>query len=116
MKAHALAPALTLAALLLVAPLAEAGQRHGRGHDGYQRHRQPAYSYNYRPYRPYARGHRYAPPVYGYSGGGYGYGGYGAYYGYGGYGVPYDGYYGYYPPPPPYRARPRFGIGIYFGF
>jgi hypothetical protein len=130
MKAHALVPALALAAALVLPPLAEAGHRHGpgcghrhapyadrgrgyydRGHGDYG-HGDYAhghghgyrngygYSYQYRPYRPYGRryGHSYAPVPYSY----------------GSYGDGYEAPYGYYPPPPP--RRPRFGIGIYFGF
>jgi hypothetical protein len=113
MKAHALVPALALAAALLVPPLAEAGHRHGPGcghrppAHGYYGHRPKPYyghghGYAYRAPRPYYR--RYAPPPPYY---GYGYGG--GYYGYGP---------GYYPPPPPAYCppRPRGGVGIWFGF
>ena len=121
MRTKALVPALALAAALLAPPLADAGQRDrsSRGRSpahGYYGHR-PSPSHHgyrsrswghhgYRSARPYYRSHRYyAPPPAYYGYGGYGYGGYGAY----------D--YGYYPPPPPPRyARPRVGVGIWFGF
>ena len=124
MKTHALVPALTLAAALLVPPLTAGAQGHradrgGRppahGYYGHQSspshhgYRGRSYGhYGYRPARPHYRSHRYyAPPpaYYGYGYGGYGYGGYGAF------------GYGYYPPPPPPRyVRPRVGVGIWFGF
>lgn len=123
MKAHALVPALALAAALLAPPLVEAGSRHrsergGRppAH-GYYGQRPPArhhgyrpshrHGYGYRAPRPYYRSHGYyapPPPYYGY---GYGAYGYGQGYGYGGY--------GYYPPPPPY-CPPRPRVGFWFGF
>jgi uncharacterized membrane protein len=101
MKAHALVPALALAAALLAPPLVEAQPRHrpDRGH------RPPAHGYyghSYRAPRPYYRSHRYyyAPaPYYGYGYGAYGYGGY-----------------GHYPPPPPRYCPPRPRVGFWFGF
>ena len=98
MKTHALVPALTLAAALLVPPLTAGAQGHrsdrgGRppahGYYGRQpsRHQGHGYSgrgygsHGYRYARPYYGSRRYyapPPPYYGY---GYGYGGYG----YGGY-------------------------------
>jgi hypothetical protein len=128
MKAHALVPALVLAAALLAPPVADAASRHrsDRGRrppaHGYYGHRpsyRPSYGYHgyrYRTPRPYYRTYRYYSAPYGYYGDGYGYGyGYGGY-GYGGYG--YDGYgYGTYPPPPPSRyCPPRPRVGFWFGF
>jgi hypothetical protein len=122
MKAHALAPALLLAAALLAPPLADANSRHhsDRGRrppaHGYYRQHRPSYGYrgyHYRSPRPYYRPYRYSPaPYYGYGYGGYGYAPNG--YGYGGY----DYGYGYYPPPPPRYCppRPRAHIGFWFGF
>lgn len=128
MKTHALVPALTLAAALLVPPLTAGAQGHrsdrgGRppahGYYGRQPSHHQGHGYSgrgygsrgYRHARPYYGSRRYyAPPPAYY---GYGYGGYGGY-GYGGYGA-YG--YGYYPPPPPPRyVRPRVGVGIWFGF
>ena len=86
MKAHALVPALALAAALLAPPLAEAGSRHrsDRGHrppaHGYYGHRpshRPSYGYHgyrYRTPRPYYRTYRYYSAPYGYYDDGYGYG------------------------------------------
>jgi hypothetical protein len=127
MKAHALVPALVLAAALLAPPLADAGSRHrsdhGRrppahGYYGHQPNYRPSHGYNgyrYRTPRPYYRTYRHYSAPYGYYDGGYGYG-YGGYeydgYGYGSYG------YGYYPPPAPRYCppRPRPRIGFWFGF
>lgn len=129
MKTHALVPALTLAAALLVPPLTAGAQGHrsdrgGRppahGYYGRQPSHHQGHGYSgrgygsrgYRHARPYYGSRRYyAPPPAYY---GYGYGGYGGY-GYGGYGA-YG--YGYYPPPPPPPRydRPRVGVGIWFGF
>jgi hypothetical protein len=112
MKAHALVPALLLAAALMAPSGATADSRHGgygRGHrppaHGYYRPHRPSHGYHghyYRGPRPYYRPYRYYSPYY------YGYG-YAPYYGYG---------YGYYPPPPPRYCppRPRAGIGFWFGF
>ena len=124
MKAHALVPALVLAAALLAAPVADAAPRHrsDRGRrppaHGYYGHRpsyQPHgyYGHGYRGPRPYYRSYRhyYAPPTPYYGYGGYGYGGYG----YGGYGYGYGGY-GNYPPPPPRYCPPRPHVGFWFGF
>ena len=112
MKAHALVPALVLAAALAAPPLADAASRHrsDRGRrppaHGYYNHRPSHgyYGYRYRAPRPYYPSHRYyyAPrPYYG-----YGYGGYGCGYGYG---------YGCYPPPPRY-CPPRPRVGFWIGF
>jgi hypothetical protein len=125
MKAHALVPALALAAALLAPPLADASSRHrsDRGRrppaHGYYGHR-PSYGYHgygYRTPRPYDRSYRYYTAPYGYYGYGYPGYGYGAYgyghgnaNGYGGYG------YGYYPPPPPRYCPPRPRVGFWFGF
>ena len=128
----AMIPAVVVATALLLTPLAEANDRHDRGHgnrgyhsDGYSRgsrhgdYSRP-YGYSSRPYgystpypryyRPYSRGYYYAPPYY-----------YSQPYPYAPaypYSYGYDGYgYDYYAPPLPYRGpRPRFGIGLYFGF
>ena len=119
MKAHALVPALALAAALLAPPLVEAAprQRSDRGRrppaHGYYGHRPSyrshgSYGYGYRAPRPYYRSYRHyapPPPYYGYGYGG-GYGGYG----YGSYG------YGYYPPPPPRYCPPRPHVSFWFGF
>lgn len=112
MKAHALVPALALAAALLAPSFAEAGhgRRSSRGHrppahyydrghrHGYGGYGGYGYSYGHRSYRPYYRSYRYAP--------------------YGGYYAPYDyGYsYGYWAPPPPPRRYCRPRSGFYFGF
>jgi hypothetical protein len=114
MKAHALVPALVLAAALLAPPLADAQSRHhsDRGRrppaHGYYRHPRPShrhYGYHYRAPRPYYRPYRHHPAPY-YYGYGYPYGYYG--YGYG---------YGYYPPAPaPPYCPPRPRIGFWFGF
>jgi hypothetical protein len=124
MKAHALVPALALAAALLAPPLVEAAprQRSDRGRrppaHGYHGHRPSyrshgSYGYGYRAPRPYYRSYRHyapPPPYYGYGyGGGYGGYGYGSY-GYGSYG------YGYYPPPPPRYCPPRPHVSFWFGF
>jgi hypothetical protein len=118
MKAHAVVPALLLAAALLGPPVADAASRHrsDRGRrppaHGYYGHR-PSYGYQgyrYRTPRPYYRTYRYYSAPYGYYDDGYGYGAYG--YGYGGYGY---GGYGYYPPPPRY-CPPRPRIGVWFRF
>ena len=123
MKAHALVPALVLAAALLAPPATDAASRHRSDHGrrppahGYSGHRpshRPSYGYygyRYRTPRPYYRTYRYYSAPYGYYGDEYGYGDGG----YGGYG--YDGY-GYYPPPPPRYCppRPRPRIGFWFGF
>jgi hypothetical protein len=114
MKAHALVPALALAAALLAPPLASAAKRHrsDRGHGrrtyqhGYSYQAPRVYGHGYYRYRPYTRAYRYyVPPVpYGY----YGY---------------YNDYplvpYGYYPPPEYYYRpyyRPRSGVYLNFGF
>jgi hypothetical protein len=113
MKAHALVPALALAAALLAPPLTEAGSRHrsDRGRrppaHGYYGHRpsyRPSYGhygYGYRTPRPYYRAYRYHAVPYGYYDDddyGYGYG------------------YGYYPPPPPRYCPPRPRVRFWFGF
>jgi hypothetical protein len=113
MKAHALVPALVLAAALAAPPLADAASRHrsdrGRrppAHGYYSQHRPSHgyYGYRYHSPRPYYRSHRYYAPYYGY--GGYSYGGYGCGYGYD---------YGCYPPPPRY-CPPRPRVGFWIGF
>jgi hypothetical protein len=115
MKAHALVPALALAAALLAPPVADAASRHrsDRGRrppaHGYYGHRpsyRPSYGYHgygYRTPRPYYRTYRYYAGPYNYYD--YGYGGYG-----------YDYGYGYYPPPPPRYCPPRPRVGFWFGF
>jgi len=118
MKAHALVPALLLAAALVAPPAADAQGRHrsdrGRrppahGYYGHRPSHRPSYGYHYRAPRPYYRPYRHYPAPYGNYGYGYGYG-YGGY----GYGYPYG--YGYYPPPPPRYCPPRPRIGVWFGF
>jgi hypothetical protein len=113
MKAHALLPALVLAAALGAPPLADAASRHrsDRGRrppaHGYYSHR-PSHGYHghgYRAPRPYhhyypRHRHYYAPrPYYGY--------GYGCAYGTYGYGCY---------PPPPHHCPPRPRIGFWIGF
>jgi hypothetical protein len=124
MKAHALVPALALAAALLAPPLTEGASRHrsDRGRrppaHSYYRHgpsRRPSYGYHgyrYRTPHPYYRTYRYYSAPYGYYGDYYDYGYYGYPYGYGGY--PYG--YGYYPPPPPRYCPPRPRVHFWFGF
>jgi hypothetical protein len=124
MKAHALVPALALAAALLAPPLTEAASRHrsdgGRrppAH-GYYRNgpsHRPSYGdrgYRYRTPRPYYRTYRHYSGPYGYDDYDYGYGYYGYPYGYGGFGYGY----GYYPPPPPRYCPPRPRVRFWFGF
>ncbi len=117
MKAHALVPALVLAAALAAPPLVDAASRHrsDRGRrppaHGYYRQHRPShgyYGYRYRTPRPYYRTYRNYSAPYGYYDDSYGYG-------YGGYGYGYE--YGYYPPPPPPRyCPPRPRIGFWFRF
>jgi hypothetical protein len=104
----ALVPALALVAALAMPTVARADEHGSRGRHGYYSRgyshgghyrghyaRPYGYGYGYPRYRYYAPRYYSAPPyAYGYYGPGYGY--------------------GYYPPPPP--TRPRFGIGLYFGF